>query len=119
MDDSGIPARRRRFSPPLRVELVGDGKRGPRYLGYASDLSSSGAFVQCSSPRPQGSRLKVKIHPRRANRRPVYAEVEVAWSRGYTGERGCPPGMGVTFLGLRRREERLLSRWLCSNEEDV
>ena len=98
--------------PPLRVELVGNSDRGPRFLAYVSDLSSEGAFMQSANPRTVGTRLMVKIHPARGGRRPLYAEVEVRWTRPYVGRAGPGPGMGVEFLHLRRSDRRLLSRWL-------
>jgi uncharacterized protein (TIGR02266 family) len=101
--------------PPLRVECVGDAARGPRYLGYASDLSSSGLFLQTASPRRPGTRLKLKIHAGRKHR-PIYAEVEVRWIRGYGGLPGPCPGMGVAFVQLSARERRLLSQLLCAKE---
>jgi len=109
------PAPRQRLRPPLRVECVGDPARGPRYLGYASDLSSSGLFLQTPALREPGTRLKLKIHARR-RARPIYAEVEVRWSRGYGGLPGPCPGMGVEFVELSGRERKLLSQLLCANE---
>jgi hypothetical protein len=116
MDSTGNPAPRSAFAPPLRVELVGDGARGPRFLGYVGNLSATGAFLQCGSPRELGTRLKLKIHARKSHRS-LYAEVEVRWARGYNGRSGPCPGMGVQFLDLPEPERRLLSRWLFANEQ--
>jgi hypothetical protein len=116
MDKSGNPAPRSLFAPPLRVELVGDGERGPRFLGYVANLSATGAFLQCASPRELGTRLKLKIHSRHS-RRPLYAEVEVRWARGMRSRVAPCPGMGVQFLELPEPERRLLSRWLFANEQ--
>jgi hypothetical protein len=112
------PAPRQRLAPPLRVECVGDAARGPRYLGYASDLSSTGLFLQTPALRDPGTRLKVKIHARRRGR-PIYAEIEVRWSRGYGGRPGPCPGMGVEFVELSSRERKHLSQLLCANESAV
>lgn len=109
------PAPRQYLRPPLRVECVGDASRGPRYLGYASDLSSTGLFLQTPALREPGTRLKVKIHARRRGR-PIYAEIEVRWSRGYGGLPGPCAGMGVEFVGLSKRERKLLSQLLCAND---
>jgi hypothetical protein len=110
------PAPRQRLAPPLRVECVGDASRGPRYLGYASDLSSTGLFLQTPALRAPGTRLKVKIHARRRRGRPIYAEVEVRWSRTYGGLPGPCAGMGVAFVELTGRERKLLLQFLCANE---
>jgi hypothetical protein len=118
MDSSApFPAPRQRLVPPLRVECVGDPSRGPRYLGYASDLSSTGLFLQTAAVREPGTRLKVKIHVVREGR-PVYAEVEVRWSRNYRGFPGPCTGMGVAFVELGGRERRLLSRLFFTGEQD-
>jgi len=109
------PAPRRRLLPPLRVECVGDPSRGPRYLGYASDLSSTGLFLQTAAVRQPGTRLKLKIHVVRQGR-PVYAEVEVRWSRNYRGLPGPCTGMGVCFVELGGRERKLLSKLYCATE---
>ncbi len=100
--------------PPLRIEAVGDPARGPRFLGYVGDLSSTGVFVQSSNPRDPGTRLKIKVHLRGRRQRPFYAEVEVRWRRGYGGLPGPPSGMGLEFVDLGRRERRELSRLLQS-----
>jgi hypothetical protein len=117
--DSGAssPAPRQRLAPPLRVECVGDASRGPRYLGYASDLSSTGLFLQTAAVRQPGTRLKLKIHAAREVR-PIYAEVEVRWSRGYRGFPGPCTGMGVAFVELGGRERKVLSRFFCATEGD-
>jgi hypothetical protein len=112
------PAPRQRLAPPLRVECVGDPQRGPRYLGYASDVSSTGLFVQTPALRDPGTRLKVKIHGRRRGR-PIYAEIEVRWSRGYGGLPGPCAGMGVAFVELGGRERKLLTQLLCANESPL
>jgi hypothetical protein len=109
-------APRRRLLPPLRAETVGDPQRGPRFLGYAADLSSTGLFLQSTYPRDPGTRFKLKLHLRGRQVRPLYAEVEVRWCRGYSGLPGPSPGMGVVFLDLGRRERRLLSRVLADDE---
>jgi hypothetical protein len=97
---------------------VGDAERGPRYLGYASDLSSTGLFLQTAALRLPGTRLKVKIHARRRGR-PIYAEIEVRWSRGYGGLPGPSTGMGASFVELGGRERKLLSQLLCANDRAV
>lgn len=115
--DTGAPtpAPRQRLAPPLRVECVGDATRGPRYLGYASDLSATGLFLQTAALREPGTRMKVKIHAEREGR-PIYAEVEVRWSRHYRGFPGPCLGMGVSFVELGGRERKVLSRLLCATE---
>ena len=54
---------------PFPVELVRGGDPRPRFLGYGSNISETGLFVQCCNPRAVGSQLEVLIHlpgPRQA-----------------------------------------------------
>jgi hypothetical protein len=109
--DAGQPALppaapRRRFRIPLRVEKLGDEEGAPRFLGYAGDLSHTGAFVQCFSPRDIGSVLQVQMHMKGG--KSIACHAEVVWTRGYGGRHGPSPGMGIRFLDLDPRIEKRL-----------
>jgi hypothetical protein len=91
------PAHRRVFRTPLRVESLGDHER-PRFLGYAANLSPTGAFVQSTRPRPPGTRLELRLHLPDPVQAPVSCVGEVVWARGYEGVLGPGPGMGIRFL---------------------
>ena len=93
------PAPRRALHPPVRVENVPSGRR-PSFLGYAANLSETGLFVQCVNPRPEGTRLRVRLHLPMCEGGPLVAEAEVRWTRGYSGKLGPSAGMGLALMDL-------------------
>ncbi len=113
---SVAPAKRRALRVPLPVEIVGKEDERPRFLGYLADISLSGGFVQCSSPRELGTRLSIQLrlpgveHPVRC------PDAEVIWTRGYNGVRGRSPGMGVQFRELSPSARVVLERF-CDGTE--
>jgi Tfp pilus assembly protein PilZ len=94
------PAPRRNLRVPARTEFVPEGSATPRFLGYVANLSETGAFVQSSNPRPVGTKLCMIIHLERHSFRIVECEAEVMWVRGYAGNEGPSPGMGVRFFSV-------------------
>lgn len=101
METSEKPAPRRSLQPPLRVESLSAPELGPRFLGYAANLSETGLFVQCSNPKPPGTRMELRLHASRGcDAATLCCEAEVRWSRGYGGKRAPTPGMGLQFLNL-------------------
>ena len=95
---AATPARRA-LRTPLRTEvLVGDA-RSPRFLGYTSNVSEDGAFIQSCNPRPVGTLFKICMH---APGESFSCEAEVLWIRTYAGRNGPSPGMGVRLLHVAR-----------------
>jgi hypothetical protein len=94
------PAQRCRFRVPRPVEILPDKESRPRFLGYAANLSETGMFVQCSVPRPPGTRFALKVHLPGVPDGLVCREVEVIWTRGYAGANGPAAGMGTRFVTL-------------------
>ncbi len=89
---------RRSLRTPLRTErLVGEAKQ-PRFLGYAANLSETGAFIQCMNSRPVGTRLSLRLHLPGSGGESLALQAEVIWQRDYAGRHGACPGMGVRFL---------------------
>jgi len=112
MGKSG-PARRALLRPPLRIECAREGKRGRTFLGYAANLSETGVFVQCMSPRPAGTRLKLVMHLAGSKGPEIHSEAEVRWTRGYQGKRKASAGMGLRFTSLKPADKSLLQA-MCS-----
>jgi hypothetical protein len=106
------PAPRKRPDSPIRVESYPETMEEPRFLGYVGNVSRTGAFLQCSAPRPVGSVLRVRLHLKNAPAESLCCDAQVIWSRGYGGRSGLPPGMGIRFLGVEAEIEDLLQR-LC------
>lgn len=92
------PAPRRSLRIPLPVETLRTEDGAPRFLGYLENISTSGVFIQCASPRAEGTRLSVRMRlPGLAT--PLDAVgLEVVWTRGYRGRNGPAPGMGLRFV---------------------
>ena len=89
---------RRSLRTPLRAETLVGEKKEPRFLGYAANLSETGAFIQCMNARPLGTRLHVLLHLPGSGGESLAIQAEVIWHRGYAGRHGACPGMGVRFL---------------------
>ncbi len=82
------------------MELLPEADPRPRFLGYAANLSETGMFVQCTVPRPPGTRFALRVHLPGHPGGLFCREVEVIWTRGYSGASGPPAGMGTRFVSL-------------------
>jgi hypothetical protein len=94
------PALRRNPRVPSRVEFRREVGSEPRFLGYLSNISETGAFIQCSCPRPTETRLRVRLHLGRADHEVVEVDAQVIWTRSYAGRNRPSPGMGIQFESL-------------------
>jgi len=111
MDAPEAPSKRRALRIPQPVQLVGKDDERPRFLGYLADVSLSGGFIQCSSPRPRGTRMAIQIHLPGVAQPVPCADAEVIWTRGYEGVKGRSPGMGVQFRDLTAAARAALERF--------
>jgi hypothetical protein len=82
------------------VEFRREASSEPRFLGYLSNISETGAFIQCSRPRPVGTRLRVRLHLGRAEQEIVELDAQVIWIRSYAGRNRPSAGMGLQFKEL-------------------
>ena len=89
----------------LRVDLPGE-----RFLGYVGDITETGAFIQCASPRSLGSVLQMRLHLGRGPGQVLDCSARVIWTRGYVGALGPCPGMGVEFSEIDAAGRELLGR---------
>jgi uncharacterized protein (TIGR02266 family) len=101
------------FRTPLRVELAREGRR-PCFLGYAENLSATGAFIQSAQPRAAGSRLQMRLYLPGPGEAPIVCVGEVVWTRGFGAVERRSPGMGVRFLEIAPAAIEALER-LCSS----
>jgi hypothetical protein len=85
---------------------VAEGK--PRFLAYLANLSDTGAFLQCSRPRDEGTPLALRLHLGSAAEDTVDLEALVIWSRGYGGRTRPTAGMGVQFRGLDQKTRDMI-----------
>jgi uncharacterized protein (TIGR02266 family) len=102
------PAKRRKLSPPLRIECARGAGRRNHFLGYGANLSETGVFVQSLAPRPPGTRLRLVMHLTRSSEEPISTEAEVRWVRRYGGKRAPSAGMGLRFVGMRPSDRTVL-----------
>jgi hypothetical protein len=117
-DPSHALSARRVLRVPRRAVLLRVDLPGERFLGYVADISETGAFIQCASPRSEGSVLETRLHLGRGSDRVMDCSVRVIWTRGYAGAVGPCPGMGVEFCEVDARGRELL-RQLCAEAELV
>ncbi|MFQ5697315.1 MAG: PilZ domain-containing protein [Myxococcota bacterium] len=82
---------------PRRVERLCTGAQRPRFLGYLANVSETGAFIQCSCPRAEGTRLDLRVHLGREPDALVHVGGRVIWTRRYAGRNQPSAGMGIEF----------------------
>jgi len=110
---SAPPAKRRSLKPPLRIECARGQGRPSHFLGYGSNLSETGVFIQSLALRAPGTRLRLVMHLTTHGGEPIATDAEVRWVRRYGGKRAPSAGMGLRFLGLRPADKTFLHE-LCS-----
>jgi uncharacterized protein (TIGR02266 family) len=107
------PAKRRLLKPPLRIECARGSGRRNCFLGYGTNLSESGVFVQSLAPREPGTRIKLVMHFAGRAGTTIATDAEVRWARGYGGKRSPSAGMGLRFVGMRPDDKSTIQA-LCS-----
>ncbi len=98
---------------PTRVETLLPDEERPRFLGYLADLSETGAFVQCLSPRPLGTQFSLLLHLPGGPGPGVACRGEVIWTRHYESVKGPCAGMGIRILEVIGREARKFLEGFC------
>ena len=101
------------LKPPLRIERARGSDRRNCFLGYGTNLSESGVFVQSLAPREPGTRLKLVMHFAGRSGPTIATDAEVRWARGYRGKRSPSAGMGLRFVGMRPDDKSTIQA-LCS-----
>ena len=118
-DMQASPTPRRTLKPPLRVGTVPIEGGRPRFMGYASDLSETGVFVQTLRPRDIGERVRVVLFASGAPNGILCADAEVRWLRGYSGTRAPAAGMGLAFVNLGKVERSFLRGYCAEHGEPL
>jgi len=106
---------RRRLLIPQPIQLV-VGEGSLRFLGYVSDISDTGIFVQSTNPRPAGGQLELQFRLPGESEELKVKLAEVVWSRGYAGKGGPSPGMGLRFVAISHAARASLDRFLARCE---
>ncbi len=100
----------------MPVQTFAGPRPDPRFLGYVANLSETGAFVQCSNPRPVDTYLCLLLQLPEAPNREILCSAEIVWTRGYAGARGLCQGVGVRFIEMGERAQRFLRRFCVEVE---
>ena len=77
---------------------------------YSKDLSLSGMFLHTTSPHPPGSSFQFEFEVE-GGQRLIRGVGEVVWIRGSKQSADEPPGMGIRFISLDSKSQKLV-RWL-------
>jgi hypothetical protein len=112
------PAPRREPRVPSRVEFHRDSAGDLRFLGYLSDISETGAFIQCSCPRDIGTQLRVRLHLGRAEHEVLDVQAQVIWTRSYAGRSQPSAGMGIEFRNVAEAALTTLGRFCAGDDPD-
>lgn len=102
---SQVP-RERRVRLALRVDFHAGDSRSRR--GQTNDLTVGGAFVECESPPPPGTRVWLSVHSP-TSWDPLEITCDVRWA---TKRDAVPSGFGVRFEDLSQVDEAALGAFL-------
>ena len=109
------PALRRALRVPLPVQSVGLRYAGPpRFLGYLANVSETGAFVQCTHPRPVGTRLSLQLRLPGLEDRVLCDSAEIVWTRRLSTTDHGSPGMGMCFVHIGSSTRTALRRFCAT-----
>lgn len=99
------------------LEVRGESKK-LFFTGYVRNLSLGGLFIQTTSPKPVGSKLRLQI-PLERGHPPVEAAAEVLWTQPFDVRSKTPPGMGLRFTELDAKAARRIEMFLEQNEAEA
>jgi len=107
----------RRVAPraALRVLQVRGESRKAFFSGYAVNLGLGGIFIQTTSPKEPGTRVRLQI-PLQRELPPIECGAEVAWVQPFSSRSKNPPGMGLRFRELDEKAAARLEAFLKSRE---
>jgi len=105
---------RRTLRVPLPVQTINPEDAGPpQFLGYLSNVSETGVFVQSVNPRAVGTRLAIQLRLPGLDDRLRCRLAEIVWTRPVPGRSGAA-GMGIRFLELPDPSRSTLRRFCMS-----
>lgn len=83
------------------------------FRAYTGNVSSGGLFIRTERPLPKGQEIVLKLKlPDITD--PLQVKSEVIWARTDANEKGQPPGMGVRFTAMSKKDNQLLKEFLTS-----
>lgn len=84
------------------------------FTGHVRNLSLGGLFIQSTSPKPVGTRLRLQI-PLERGFPPIEVAAEVVWIQPFDVRSKTPPGMGLRFSELDAKSARRIEMFLEQN----
>ena len=93
------PAPRHRLSDPLRVERIPAPEAPPHLLGFASNVSETGLFLECALPPPVGTHLALRLELPGEPDPITVRRARIVWMRGQRAD-SRPVGAGVIISDL-------------------
>jgi type IV pilus assembly protein PilZ len=96
----------KRFETEIEVDIQHD---DTFLFSYITNISELGIFIYSKSPKPPGTRLRLRFGPPQVKDY-IQLNGEVVWINPYKeGEKNINPGMGVKFIDLTPElRERLI-----------
>jgi uncharacterized protein (TIGR02266 family) len=103
-----------RFEKTVEVNIASEHNF---YAGFTENMSSGGLFVATNLIRPIGTILEFELSLGKGT---LKAKGEVRWVRepnDYTTD--VPPGMGLRFIGLDPRVEKVIDDFMAGKRESI
>ncbi len=97
---------------PMIVMQVKIGDPRSYFFGYATNLSSTGIFIQTISPREVGAEFDIEFAIPKTSIS-TRCRAKVVWRRKYSSGKQ-EPGMGLKFLDLDPETANLIETWVTS-----
>jgi len=98
------------------LQVQGESKK-LHFTGYVRNLSLGGLFIQTTSPKPVGAKLRLQL-PLERGLAPIEVTAEVLWIQAFDVRSKTPPGMGARFTDLDAGSARRIETFLAQNETD-
>ena len=92
--------------------------KGSFVNSYTGNLSSGGLFIKTENPLEKGEQFLLRLQlPGISN--PLDIKCEVVWTREKMEQKkSYPPGMGVKFIEMTKKDNKFLKQYLKGFEDD-
>jgi len=111
------PAPRHTLRAPLRVERIPAPAAPPHLMGFASNVSETGLFIECVLAPPVGTHLALQLELPGEPEPIVVRRARVVWNRGQRAD-SRPVGAGITISDLDPGARRAWTRFCSGQGQD-
>jgi hypothetical protein len=111
------PSPRHTLRAPLRVERIPAPEAPAHLLGFASNVSETGLFIECALVPPVGTHLALKLELPGEPEPIVLRRTRIVWKRGQRAD-SRPVGAGVTISDLDPSARLAWRRFCIGQGED-